>query len=153
MNLAFNQAMKNLGNTKENPSVGCIITNGNHIVGAGSTSKNGRPHAEFNAIKSIKNNIKNSYLYVTLEPCSHYGKTPPCVNLIIKKNIKKVFFSLHDPDNRSHKKSKKILVKNFIAANSGIKLKYAKLFYKSYIKSKNKSLPFLTCKIAASKDL
>ena len=87
MNLAFQQALKTLGNTKENPSVGCIITKNNNIIGAGHTSKNGRPHAEQNAIDSSKIKLKNSNLYVTLEPCSHYGKTPPCVNSIIKNKI------------------------------------------------------------------
>jgi len=152
MGLAFNQAKRNLGNTNENPSVGCVITDGNHLLGAGFTSNNGIPHAEFNAIKSSKTNLKNSHLYVTLEPCSHYGKTPPCVNLIVKNRIKKVFFSLFDPDIRSYKKSKNIFKKNSIHVKSGILLKNARSFYKSYIKSKNNNLPFLTCKIAASKD-
>ena len=92
MNLALKQARKSLGNTKENPSVGCIITKNNQVISAGCTSIYGRPHAEQNALNHPKHNYSNSYLYVTLEPCSHYGKTPPCVDLIIKKKIKRVFF-------------------------------------------------------------
>ena len=85
MRLALEQAKKTLGNTKGNPAVGCVITKNNQIIGAGNTSINGRPHAEINAINSCKIDLKNSQLYATLEPCSHYGKTPPCVKTIIKK--------------------------------------------------------------------
>ena len=92
MKLALMQAQKNLGNTKENPSVGCVVVKNDCIVSAGCTSINGRPHAEQNAIVNSNNDIKNSDMYVTLEPCSHHGKTPPCVNTIIKSRIKKVFF-------------------------------------------------------------
>ena len=92
MRLALEQAKKVLGNTKNNPAVGCVITKNNHVISTGHTSINGRPHAEHNAINLPKKNFKGSELYVTLEPCSHYGKTPPCVNTIIKSGIKRVFF-------------------------------------------------------------
>ena len=92
MGLALQQAIRSLGNTKENPAVGCVIVKNNHLISAGYTSLNGRPHAEQNAINFSKINPRNSELYVTLEPCSHYGKTPPCVKSIIKSKIKKVFF-------------------------------------------------------------
>ena len=81
MNLALKQAQRNLGNTKKNPSVGCVIVKNDCIISAGCTGRNGRPHAEQNAITYSKNDIKNSDLYVTLEPCSHYGRTPPCFSL------------------------------------------------------------------------
>jgi diaminohydroxyphosphoribosylaminopyrimidine deaminase / 5-amino-6-(5-phosphoribosylamino)uracil reductase len=152
MSLAFDQAKRNLGNTRKNPSVGCVITNGTNLFGAGFTSINGRPHAEYNAIKSTKKSLTNSYLYVTLEPCAHYGKTPPCINLIKKKKIKKVFFSIYDPDKRSYKKSINTLKKKLINVKSGFLKKHGNFFYKSYIKSKNNNLPYITCKIATSKD-
>ena len=84
INLAFELAKINLGRTKENPSVGCVVVKNNSVISSGYTSINGRPHAEFNALKKI--NFKNASLYVTLEPCSHYGKTPPCTNIIKKWN-------------------------------------------------------------------
>ena len=111
MKLALMQAHRNLGNTKENPAVGCVIVKNNCVISAECTSINGRPHAEQNAIAYSKNNIKNSDLYVTLEPCSHYGKTSPCVKRIIKRKIKRVFFSLKDPDPLSYNKSTKQLKK------------------------------------------
>ena len=82
--LALEQAKINLGSTKTNPSVGCVVEKNGAIISSGHTSLNGRPHAEFNALnKNI--NFKNGNLYVSLEPCSHYGITPPCTNIIIKK--------------------------------------------------------------------
>ncbi len=152
MRLALLQAQKSIGNTKENPSVGCIIVKDNTIIGAGSTGFNGRPHAEINAIKKSKINIANSILFTTLEPCSHYGKTPPCVNSIIKKKVKKVIFSILDPDIRTFKKSSIILKNKKIDVKNKILLNETKNFYKSYIISKSKKLPFVTAKIATSKD-
>ena len=104
MKLALNQASNNLGNTNQNPAVGCVIVKNNTLISAGFTSINGRPHAEQNAIDFSKTNLKNSNLYATLEPCSHFGKTAPCVNTIIKKKIKKVFFAIKDPDLNTQKK-------------------------------------------------
>ena len=108
LSLAFEQAKNNLGSTKRNPSVGCIVEKNESVISSGFTSFNGRPHAEYNALNK-KLNFTNSNLYVTLEPCSHYGVTPPCTNLINKKKIKKVFFSIYDSDARSQKKTKNIL--------------------------------------------
>ena len=152
MKLALEQAKKSLGNTKKNPAVGCIITKNNQIISAGSTGYNGTPHAEINALNFSKINSQNCNLYVTLEPCSHYGKTPPCVKYIIKKKIKKVFFSIKDPDLRSFDKSKNLFNKERISTNVGLLKKEVEIFYRSYLKSKSDNLPFVTSKIALSKD-
>ena len=73
MNLALNLARDRLGLTGENPSVGCVIVKNNTIISTGQTGLNGRPHAEYNAIKSCKKNLNGSKMYVSLEPCAHYG--------------------------------------------------------------------------------
>ena len=83
LNLAFHIAEKNLGKTKLNPSVGTIVVKNNSVISSGVTSISGRPHAEFNALKN-GNNYNGADLYTTLEPCTHYGLTPPCINIIIK---------------------------------------------------------------------
>ena len=152
MDLALRQARINLGNTKSNPSVGCIITKNNTVISAGSTSKNGRPHAEHNAINNSREKLSKSNLYVTLEPCSHYGKTPPCVQKIIRHKIKKVYFSLKDPDFRSMNKSTKKFKECNIGVNIGVSYNQIKDFYKSYILFKKNGLPFVTCKLATSRD-
>ena len=152
MRLALAQARKNLGNTNENPSVGCVIIKNNSVISVGCTSISGRPHAEHNAINQSRTNLKGTELYVTLEPCSHYGKTPPCTKTIINSGIKKVFFSINDPDLESHNKCTKLLKHKKIGVKKGLCVQEANLFYKSYIKSKSSFLPFVTCKIAVSKD-
>ena len=152
MTLALMQANKVLGKTRTNPAVGCVIVKNNSLISAASTSFNGRPHAESNALKKIKKKDKKVSLYSTLEPCSHYGKTSPCVNKIINKKIKKVFFSIKDPDIRTYNKSLTILKKNKISTFTNIISSEVNNFYRSYIKFKTKKLPFVTCKLAASKD-
>ena len=130
MRLALQQASRSLGNTRENPAVGCVIVKNNHLISAGYTSIGGRPHAEQNAINFSKINPRNSELYVTLEPCSHYGKTPPCVMSIIKSKIKKVFFSINDPDPRSFNKSSITLRREGVVVKDNIlKDKIKSFFY------------------------
>ena len=104
-NLAFKIAEKNIGKTSTNPSVGCLVVKNNSVISSGVTSVNGRPHAEFNALKKNKN-FKGSNIYVTLEPCSHFGLTPPCTSIIKNKKISKVFYCFNDPDVRTYKKAK-----------------------------------------------
>ena len=152
MKLALKQAMINLGNTAENPSVGCVIAKNNSLISSGCTSIKGRPHAEYNAIINSKEKISNSDLYITLEPCSHYGKTAPCVNKIIKQKVRRVYFSINDPDIRSFNKSKYKFLKNKINVNKGLYSNRIREFYKSYILYKENNLPFVTCKLAISKD-
>ena len=82
LNLAFQLAEKNLGQTGVNPSVGSVVVKKNTVISSGVTSINGRPHAEFNALNNNKDTA-GSTLYTSLEPCVHYGITPPCTNIII----------------------------------------------------------------------
>ena len=91
LDLAFQLAERNLGQTKLNPSVGTVIVKNGSVLSTGLTSLNGRPHSEFNALNKLKN-YSGAFLYTTLEPCTHYGKTPPCTNIIIKKKKLKMFF-------------------------------------------------------------
>jgi len=150
LNLAFQLAEKNLGQTEKNPSVGSIVVKNNTVISSGLTSVTGRPHAEFNALDKIKN-TKGSTLYTTLEPCVHQGKTSPCTNIIIKKKIEKVYYAFEDPDKRTYKKAKKILLKKGIIAKL-IRSKKYKNFYKSYFINKKFNIPFISAKIAISKD-
>ena len=150
LDLAFQLAERNLGQTKLNPSVGTVIVKNDSVISTGLTSLNGRPHSEFNALKNLKN-CSGALLYTTLEPCTHYGKTPPCTNIIVKKKIKKVFYAFEDPDVRTFKKAKKILKKNGITSKL-IKTKRYTKFYRSYFINKKFRIPFITAKIAISKD-
>ena len=147
-NLAFNLAEQNLGKTKSNPTVGCVIVKNESVISSGVTSISGRPHAEYNALNKDLD-FKNSKMYVTLEPCTHYGLTPPCSNIIKKKKIDKIFFSFEDPDIRTYKNFKKIF-KNSVKLIK-ISPRY-KDFYKSYYLNKISKFPLIDAKIAISKD-
>ena len=151
LSLAFEQAKINLGSTKTNPSVGCVVEKNGSVISSGCTSSNGRPHAEFNALNK-KKDFKNANLYVTLEPCSHKGKTPPCTNIIVKKKIKKVFYSTFDFDKRSRKKSKTILKKKKILVCRLLSKKNGLNFYQRYFLQHSPELPLIDAKIAISRD-
>ena len=146
IDLAFQIAEKNLGRTRLNPSVGTVVVKNNTVISSAVTSFNGRPHSEFNALNNLKN-CAGASLYTTLEPCTHYGQTPPCVNIIIKKKIKNVFYGLEDPDLRTFKKAKKILNLKGIKTKL-IKTKKFESFYRSYIINKKFGIPFITAKIS-----
>ena len=153
MNLALLQAKKFLGKTGINPSVGCIILNKKkELLSLSHTGINGRPHAEFLALRKLKKKAINSTLYVTLEPCSHYGQTAPCTKQIIKKKVNKVYFSVIDIDKITSNKAKKILNTKNIHTNIGLLSGKVKKFYQYYYKNRIHKLPFVTCKIAMSKD-
>jgi len=150
LDLAFQIAKKNLGNTGLNPAVGTLVVKNNTVLSSGVTSLKGRPHSEYNALNSV-NKCSGATLYTTLEPCTHYGKTPPCTNLIIKKKIIKVYYAFEDPDERTFKKAKKILSAKGVKTKL-IKSEKNKDFYKSYFLNKKLNIPFITGKIAISKD-
>ena len=150
LDLAFHQAEINLGHTKLNPSVGTIVVKKGSVISSGVTSLKGRPHSEFNALNNLKK-CSGATLYTTLEPCTHHGKTPPCTNIIIKKRIKKVYYSFEDPDTRTFKKAKQILKLNGIKSKL-IRTKRYSNFYKSYFLNKKLSVPYVSAKIAISKD-
>ncbi len=151
INLAFEKAKINLGSTGTNPSVGCIVERNGSVLSSGYTSLKGRPHAEFNALNK-KINFKNANLYTTLEPCSHYGKTKPCTNIIRKKNIKNIYFSVYDEDPRSKKKSIDNLKIHKIKVNELIEKQKGSNFYESYLLKHSDKYPLVDAKIALSKD-
>jgi diaminohydroxyphosphoribosylaminopyrimidine deaminase / 5-amino-6-(5-phosphoribosylamino)uracil reductase len=98
MRRAMELAQKGLGSVSPNPMVGCVIVHDGIIIGEGYHQQYGCPHAEPNAIASVKNQdlLQESTVYVTLEPCAHWGKTPPCANLLVEKKVKKVVIGALD---------------------------------------------------------
>ena len=152
MKLAINLARARQGLTGANPSVGCVITKNDDIISIGQTGFNGRPHAETNAINNSLQNLSGAKMYVTLEPCNHYGKTPPCTKRIIKSGIKEVFYPINDIDNKVKGKSFKILIKENIKVSRGLLKNKTIDLYESYIINRKYKLPFVTAKIAISKN-
>ena len=151
LKLAFHQAEINLGSTSSNPSVGCVIVKNNSVISSGRTSFNGRPHAEANALKK-KVNINDSEIYITLEPCSHYGNTAPCVKHIIRKKLHKVIFAINDIDKRSKNLAYKKLKKEKINVKRFILKDYAENFYKSYFLQESNKTPYVDAKLAVSRN-
>ena len=153
MSLAINLAKGQDGLTGLNPSVGCVIVKNNKIISHAVTNVNGRPHAETIAINKNKKKINGSTVYLTLEPCTHYGITPPCTNALIKSKVKKVIYSADDRDQRTYKKAKKILKFNNIITKSGLLEKETKNLYKSYNYIRKNKFPYIIGKIACSSNL
>ena len=152
MKLAINLASARKGLTGENPSVGCLIVKNDEIISIGQTGFEGRPHAELNAINNCLEKIKGSKMYVTLEPCNHYGKTPPCTKSIIKSGISEVIYGMDDIDKKVKGKSFKILSNKKIKVKKGLLKAKAKNLYDTYIVNRIKKLPYVTGKIAISKN-
>ena len=152
MSLALNLARARHGLTGNNPSVGCVIIKNDKIISIGQTGFNGRPHAEYNAIKNCNESLEDSTMYVTLEPCNHYGQTPPCTNEIIKNKISKIFYSVEDVDKKVKGKSFKILNSKNITVKKGLLNKEINYFYKPYFFNRKNKTPYVTGKIAISKN-
>ncbi len=152
MQTALRLARKGIGFTSPNPPVGAVIVKDGKIIASGYHTKFGGPHAEIIALKKIKNLPKNAVLYVTLEPCSTYGKTPPCVNAILKSGIKHVVVATQDPNPIHQGKGIKLLKKNGIFVEVGICEEEAKILIESFSKWILHNLPFCTVKAAASLD-
>ena len=152
MSLALSLASARHGLTGENPSVGCVIVKNDEIISIGQTGYNGTPHAEFNAIKNSNENLEGAKMYVTLEPCSHYGKTPPCTNIIIKNRIKQVVYAVEDIDKKVKGKTLKIFQSKDIIVKKSLLHKEIIDFYKSYFFNRKNKIPYVTGKIAVSKN-
>jgi len=152
MSLALTLASSRHGLTGKNPSVGCVIVKNDEIISIGQTGYNGRPHAEYNAIRNSNEILEDSTMYVTLEPCNHYGQTPPCTKEIIRSKISKVIYSIEDVDKKVKGKSFKILKSKNIIIKSGLLYKEINNFYKPYFFNRKNKMPYVTGKIAISKN-
>ncbi len=139
------------GDTLPNPLVGCVIVKNDKIIGEGFHKKFGFPHAEVEAIKSANEPVEDSTLYVNLEPCSHYGKTPPCADLIISKKIKKVIIGMKDPNPLVAGKGIKKLKNAGIEVITGILEDKCRELNEVFIKNIRKKT-FISLKLAATLD-
>ena len=152
MSLALSLASARHGLTGENPSVGCVIVKNDEVISIGQTSYNGRPHAEYNAIKDSNEALEGSTMYVTLEPCNHFGQTPPCTKEIIKNKIGKIIYSVDDVDEKVKGKSLKILKSKNIIVKRGLLNEKITDFYRPYFFNRKNKTPYVTGKIAVSKN-
>ena len=151
---ALQLAKIGLANAMPNPSVGAVIVHKDTIISEGYTSAFGGSHAEVNAINSVKNQelLKESTLYVTLEPCSHFGKTPPCANLIIDKKIPKVVIGCIDSFTKVAGKGIQLLKDYGIEVLTGVLEEECKASHKRFFTFHLKKRPYIILKWAQSTD-
>lgn len=151
---ALKLTQKNLGGTAPNPVVGCVITRDHQIISSGVTAFGGRPHAEKIAIDKVidKKILEGATLYVTLEPCSHFGQTPPCADEIIKHKFKKVVIATNDPDLRVNGNGIKKLQEAGIDVICGVLEKEAQEINRGFFTARKLGRPFVTLKLATSLD-
>jgi len=149
---ALDLAKLGVGYTNPNPLVGAVIVKDGRIIGEGHHKKYGDAHAEVNAFNNAKEDVTRATMYVTLEPCSHFGKTPPCVNTIIKKGIKKVVVAMEDPNPLVAGKGINILREHGIEVAIGVLEDEAKKLNEVFIKFITTRLPFCVLKTAMTLD-
>ncbi|MFA5256134.1 MAG: bifunctional diaminohydroxyphosphoribosylaminopyrimidine deaminase/5-amino-6-(5-phosphoribosylamino)uracil reductase RibD [Candidatus Omnitrophota bacterium] len=152
MRLAIKLARKAEGRTSPNPVVGAVIAKDNKITGKGYHKRAGLPHAEINALRAAGSRAKGATLYVTLEPCDHFGRTPPCTAAIIKSGIKRVFVAMRDPNPVNNGRGIGKLRRHGIETRVGLLAGEAADMNRPYIKFITKRIPFVTVKVAQSLD-
>jgi diaminohydroxyphosphoribosylaminopyrimidine deaminase/5-amino-6-(5-phosphoribosylamino)uracil reductase len=152
MRAALALARRGLGNTWPNPAVGCVIVKDGRVVGRGWTQKGGRPHAETEALAQAGVTARGATAYVSLEPCSHHGKTPPCAEALIAAGIARVVSAVEDPDPRVSGRGLARLREAGIAVETGICTAEAAELNAGFFTRVSHGRPLVTLKLATSLD-
>lgn len=154
MSRCIELAQKGLGTTFPNPRVGCVIVQDGKIIGEGFTSPYGGAHAEVNAIRSVQNKdlLRKAVLYVSLEPCSHYGKTPPCADLIVEHRIPRVVIGTLDPNEKVAGKGAEKLREVGCKLTIGVLEDACKRHHRRFLTFHQKKRPYIILKWAETKD-
>ncbi|MDH6266717.1 diaminohydroxyphosphoribosylaminopyrimidine deaminase/5-amino-6-(5-phosphoribosylamino)uracil reductase [Rhizobium sp. SG_E_25_P2] len=143
---------RHLGLTGSNPSVGCVIVRDGDVVGRGVTAASGRPHAETEALKEAGAQARGATAYVTLEPCSHHGKTPPCAEALIAAGIARVVVAITDPDERVSGRGLAMLEAAGVEVVSGVGEEEAHAVLEAYLHRQRNKRPQVILKLAVSAD-
>lgn len=152
MRIALHHAKRGEGTTSPNPAVGCILVKDNKIIATGYTGKGGRPHAEAIAIQKAGNNTKGATAYVTLEPCAHHGKTPPCAKSLIEAGITRCVIGVSDPFEKVCGQGIKQLEAAGIAVCTGVCEDEAYYLHRGFFSVQLRKRPWITVKIASTMD-
>jgi diaminohydroxyphosphoribosylaminopyrimidine deaminase/5-amino-6-(5-phosphoribosylamino)uracil reductase len=152
MALAFTLGRRGLGNAWPNPAVGAVIVRDGVIVGRGWTQSGGRPHAEVEALRHAKKAAQGATMYVTLEPCSHQGKTPPCADAIIRAGVARVVSALEDPNPEVAGQGHERLRAKGIKVDIGLGADEARRAHAGHIMRVRNGRPYVTLKLAVSAD-
>ncbi len=152
MQRAITLAKKGHYTTSPNPRVGCVLVKNDKIIGEGFHQKAGEGHAEVNALKMAGENAQGATAYVTLEPCSHYGRTPPCADGLINAGVKHVIAAMVDPNPKVAGNGLQKLEQAGITTQHGLLVQSAEKLNPGFIKQMTTGLPYVRCKLAASLD-
>ncbi|WP_394178102.1 bifunctional diaminohydroxyphosphoribosylaminopyrimidine deaminase/5-amino-6-(5-phosphoribosylamino)uracil reductase RibD [Yoonia maritima] len=152
MALALTLGRRGMGRVWPNPSVGCVIVKDGVIIGRGRTADGGRPHAETVALAQAGAAARGATAYVTLEPCSHDGKTPPCANALIAAGIARVVIALGDPDPRVSGRGIAMLRDAGISVTTDVLADQAREDHAGFLLRVTKNRPFVTLKLAGTLD-
>ncbi|MDH5388175.1 MAG: bifunctional diaminohydroxyphosphoribosylaminopyrimidine deaminase/5-amino-6-(5-phosphoribosylamino)uracil reductase RibD [Gammaproteobacteria bacterium] len=152
MQRALRLAKKGLYGTEPNPRVGCVLVKGGKIIGEGWHQKAGGPHAEVLALRQAGEKARGATAYVTLEPCSHTGKTPPCADALVQAGVAKVIAAMQDPNPQVAGQGLKRLQDNGIEVESGLMEAQARALNPGFIKRMETGLPYVRVKMAMSLD-
>ena len=152
MQEAIRLGLLHLGQTSTNPSVGCVIVRDGKIVGRGTTAVGGRPHAEPQALAEAGELARDATAYVTLEPCSHHGKTPPCADALIASGVSRVVISVTDPDERVSGRGIAMLRDAGITVETGLLEEEGRHSLAAYLTRQTKNRPYVILKLAVSQD-
>ena len=152
MRRALELAARGLYSTYPNPRVGAVLAHDNEIVGEGWHETPGQAHAEPNAIRNAGERARGATAYVTLEPCSHHGRTPPCVDALLAAGVKRVVYAIGDPDPRVNGRGARLLADAGVAVESGLMAREAEALNAGFLMRLRKGRPFVRLKSAASLD-
>lgn len=152
MHRAITLAQRGQYTTAPNPNVGCVIAHGEEIVGEGFHYRAGQPHAEVFALRAAGERAKGATAYVTLEPCSHYGRTPPCAEALVNAGVSRVVCAMVDPNPKVAGRGIKMLQEAGIDVAVGLLAQDAEALNPGFIKRMKTGRPFVQLKLAASLD-
>ena len=152
MTLALSLAKRAKGLTHPNPTVGCVVVKNGKIVGRGFHEGAGKPHAEVVALSQAGKEAQGSILYVTLEPCTHFGRTPPCTDAILRYGVKRVVVAVEDPNPLVGGKGIKRLKEAGLEVTVGVLEEEARLLNEDFFTYVSKRRPYITLKLAQSAD-
>ena len=152
MRRALDLAQRALGSTSPNPAVGAVIVRDGKVVGEGFTQPAGQAHAEIVALDQAGDQARGATMYVTLEPCCHTGRTPPCTRAIIQAGIKEVHYAIQDPNPQVNGNGSLELERRKIVVVTGEEDEAGRRLIEAYLKFTATGLPFVTAKFAASLD-
>ncbi|MEE9222497.1 MAG: bifunctional diaminohydroxyphosphoribosylaminopyrimidine deaminase/5-amino-6-(5-phosphoribosylamino)uracil reductase RibD, partial [Nitrosomonadaceae bacterium] len=152
MSQALQLAEKGLYSTSPNPRVGCVIVHGSQVVGSGWHVCPGQPHAEINALNAAGAAAQGATVYLTLEPCSHYGRTPPCAEALVKAKVAKVITAMQDPNPLVAGEGLSLLNRSEIKVQNGLMKAEAEELNIGFVTRMRHKRPWVRMKVAASLD-